>query len=779
MRTSPFFDQSGFIHKKLCDGRTFTAGTACAYSCTYCYVEGQTLRHEAVSQVLQHSKRPFNKVVIRRADAARQIAIKITRRAGKKAVNGRHAERCEDLLGEVEAVRLGLQSRVAIYRGKAFSQQVLFASAFVDVAATKELALETVEICTVLLQLTDFHIRLLSKSPLLYEIVAVELARRHPEAKARMIFGLSAGTLDDAIARAIEPDAPSPTQRLEALRKLQDAGFRTFGMVCLILSQADPRAYAEQVMERIRPARCEHIWAEPVGQDIANSPSVTTGAAGLKAPAGNARIASLAIGQRVKASGKDLLEELGTVAAAIKDHRNAPFSHQGTHLVEYAGQHLDQTGVGLGGDDKQRIARHIVDPVVRGGRHRDTHASHMGFGQRMLAVVNPHVTVGVEETQGGSAQGNPLLGQSLAELNGPSGGGQTCQLAPQRFDFRRPVQPQHSAQVLGRIFLETLRTFDSPERHEQERKQAGAQSVKGRPKAAIDFLRALENAAGRQDRQGQENSSPWNRSGSTKQRRRILQQAQTRQQSVTAPMARIGVVAGRASFCGCGAKSGQVWVRTWWWQRSGSRHRTGQVWVRRPNFFQRQQILLGRGLFPAQPMQHLADGHLADSQTPCNFSIGLASCLETMDQPGAPRRQAPASFGISVQVAQGGQTVILESPLIPTHRSCRATEGPSHLLLTGPALLNEIHHGVSLRHPIRYGILCQNNARHQHHTVAVLLSHQTPLVDDAGAWRIPQIRKKIITVVSAHIRRSLSRVFKKADRFGFAPSRVSIDEKTR
>src|ERR1035438_8949272 len=132
-------------------------------------------------------------------------------------------------------------------------------------------------------------------------------------------------------------------------------------------------------------------------------------------------------------------------------------------------------------------------------------------------------------------------------------------------------------------------------------------------------------------------------------------------------------------------------------------------------------------------MQHLADGHLADSQTPCNFSIGLASCLEAMDQGGAPRQQAPASFGISAEVAQGGQTVLLESPLIPTHRSCRATQGPSYLLLTGPALLNEIDHGVSLRHPIRYGILCQNNARHQHHTVAVLRSHQTPLVDDAGA----------------------------------------------
>ena len=262
--TSPFFDKSGFSHKKLCDGKTFTAGTACAYSCTYCYVEGQTLRHKAVGKVLQHSKRPFNKVVIRRIEAAKQLALKITRRAGRTAANGRHPGRCEDLLGEAEAVRLGLGNRVAIYKGKKFKQQIMFASAFVDVAATKALALETMEICEILLRLTDFQIRLLSKSPLLYEIVALELAKRHPEAKARMIFGLSVGTLDNTLARAIEPDAPSPTQRLEALRSLQDAGFRTFGMACPILPQADPKTYAKQVMMKIRAKRCEHIWAEPV-----------------------------------------------------------------------------------------------------------------------------------------------------------------------------------------------------------------------------------------------------------------------------------------------------------------------------------------------------------------------------------------------------------------------------------------------------------------------------------------------------------------------------------
>ena len=84
----------------------------------------------------------------------------------------------------------------------------------------------------------------------------------------------------------------------------------------------------------------------------------------------------------------------------------------------------------------------------------NAHARHVGLGQRVLAMVNPHVTVNVEETQRLAARGDPLLGQSLAELGGASGGGQTSQFAPQRFDFGRPIQSQHAPQVLGRIFLE-------------------------------------------------------------------------------------------------------------------------------------------------------------------------------------------------------------------------------------------------------------------------------------------------------------------------------------
>jgi DNA repair photolyase len=171
---------------------------------------------------------------------------------------------CERLLGQEQASSLGLAGRKAIYMGPAVSRQVIFASAFVDVAATRELALETVEMCDLVLKLSDFQIRLLSKSPLLYEVVARQLAGRNPQAKARVIFGLSTGTFDDEVARAIEPDAPSPSRRLEALKALQAESFRTFGMICPILPQADPGSFARRALKLLHAERCELIWAEPV-----------------------------------------------------------------------------------------------------------------------------------------------------------------------------------------------------------------------------------------------------------------------------------------------------------------------------------------------------------------------------------------------------------------------------------------------------------------------------------------------------------------------------------
>ena len=228
---------SGFGKKGLCDGPTFTAGTSCVFTCIYCFVFSMLGKYRFVRDSLAQVKKSFQQAVIRRADAPARL-------------------------------RKELQSH------RSLSQQslVIYGSPLVDVAPTMELAQETIEICKVILEETRWTIRLLSKSPLL-----IYVARGIPaQWKARVIFGISTGTLDDTIARAIEPDAPLVTKRLLALRKLQTEGFRTFAMLCPVLPVADrskdqaaantvaAQAFAEKAAELIDFSRCEHVWAEPI-----------------------------------------------------------------------------------------------------------------------------------------------------------------------------------------------------------------------------------------------------------------------------------------------------------------------------------------------------------------------------------------------------------------------------------------------------------------------------------------------------------------------------------
>ena len=275
--TAPFNDNSGFQHKLLCDGYTFSAGTSCAFSCCYCYVESQVLKQKLVRQVLEKSQLGFRQVVLRRADPLRQLARQLTRRA----TSADQDNRCDRLLPAAQVDQLGLQGRAARYMGAEFKGQVIYGSPLADVAATKELAAETVELCELMLRLTDLDIRLLSRSPLLASHVAQPLADRLPESKGRVIYGLSMGTVGDGtvagnkhadrVARAIEPDAPSPTKRLQAHHWLQDQDFRVFAMLCPILPQADPADYARKAVEAIRAERCEHIWAEPFNARVQSS----------------------------------------------------------------------------------------------------------------------------------------------------------------------------------------------------------------------------------------------------------------------------------------------------------------------------------------------------------------------------------------------------------------------------------------------------------------------------------------------------------------------------
>lgn len=233
--------KSGFEPKLLCDGPTFTAGTCCAYSCTFCSVP-TTMR--------------------------KQFGAKgwLT----QQGVTGRHPE---IVVRRARAPELAREQLLAHSNDARRQHKVIYASPLVDVAANLELLRETAAICKEILELTNWDIRLLSKSNLLPKL-AMFISENVGEqwARCRMIYGVSTGTLSDKLAAAFEKGCPLVSKRIESLHWLQDNGFRTFGMICPSLplwqpGMTDAEAYetfAHEMASSIRADRCEHVWAEVI-----------------------------------------------------------------------------------------------------------------------------------------------------------------------------------------------------------------------------------------------------------------------------------------------------------------------------------------------------------------------------------------------------------------------------------------------------------------------------------------------------------------------------------
>ena len=235
--------KSGFVHKLLCDGPTFSAGTACNFSCSFCYVpeamqkQGEWLKEHGVTGAHED-------IVVRRENPVDIVRQQLTDAKGRPKFLDPN-----DL-------------------------RVIYASPLVDVAGNMELVKETVEICKVILTLTNWHIRLLSKSNLLPKVSQAlsdwYLDRQHPltwthgSPRERIIYGVSTGTLDDNLAKAFEQGTPLVSKRIESLHWLQDNGYRTFGMVCPSLPQTAYHRFAANMASALRYDQCEHVWAEVI-----------------------------------------------------------------------------------------------------------------------------------------------------------------------------------------------------------------------------------------------------------------------------------------------------------------------------------------------------------------------------------------------------------------------------------------------------------------------------------------------------------------------------------
>lgn len=120
---------------------------------------------------------------------------------------------------------------------------------------------------------TGFRIRVLTKSAIVGTKPWVEFFKLHP---GRFVVGLSIGTLDDAWAHRVEVGTSSPSARVRALHRLQDAGIATYGMLCPVFPDALNDRGVERLVQAIRPDRCETVWSEPYN-DRANWRAVAAG----------------------------------------------------------------------------------------------------------------------------------------------------------------------------------------------------------------------------------------------------------------------------------------------------------------------------------------------------------------------------------------------------------------------------------------------------------------------------------------------------------------------
>ena len=240
--------KSGFQEKLLCDGPTFSLGDACAYSCAFCYVPAMMQKAAYIPKGHRHAA-----MVVRRENAL------------------------DVLYKQLESLKPAVRDQVL----------TIYSSPLVDVAANMDLVKETTIACCLILERTKWHIRLLSKSNLLPKVAQGLMDRakdgKHgtefftqADVKARLIFGVSTGTLDDAQAAAFEQGCAKPSKRIESLHWLQDHGFRTFGMLCPSLPQRNYTQFAQELLHAIRPEKCEHIWAEVMnirGSSLSNTVS--------------------------------------------------------------------------------------------------------------------------------------------------------------------------------------------------------------------------------------------------------------------------------------------------------------------------------------------------------------------------------------------------------------------------------------------------------------------------------------------------------------------------
>ena len=138
--------------------------------------------------------------------------------------------------------------------------------------------------------------------------------------------------------------------------------------------------------------------------------------------------------------------------------------------------------------------------------------------------------------------------------------------------------------------------------------------------------------------------------------------------------------------------------------------------------------------------------------------------------PHSPAWIAPAA-------TERRQPAVLEAPLMASQRARRAAERACHVVLVGPALLDQAHHRVRLGHAVAQRVLREHHARDDHDAVLVARAHQAAIVDHRLRRRVAPLPQRACPVDrSPPCAGTVPRRRKKADRFGSAPLELPLTQ---
>jgi len=199
-------EREAFHEKLLCDGFTLNLGDACVYSCSFCYV-GSQIRKLTFGIVDDYNARNSSNL------SHEELVIR------RKGLDGEKSKSTIEILEDQLAGQVsGSLSKRQLATLKE-QELVVYSSTLVDVGANLTLLRETADACRLILDNTNWQIRLLSKGHLLPKLVDGLIADdTRPGSKwshhQRLIFGFSTGTLNDQLAKAFERGTALVSKRL-------------------------------------------------------------------------------------------------------------------------------------------------------------------------------------------------------------------------------------------------------------------------------------------------------------------------------------------------------------------------------------------------------------------------------------------------------------------------------------------------------------------------------------------------------------------------------------